>query len=340
METASLRIQEDRIIEQIKRRIPSAEAGDLRLGIGDDAAVIRTRRGEWVVTCDQFLENVHFVATRQPADSVGYKALTRATSDVFAMGGRPRFFLLSMALPASRTGRWLEQMISGMARAARDFGLRLAGGDTARVERDISLNITVIGEIETGWVIGRAGARAGDGIYVTGRLGGAELGLRLLNRNGTMRARDRALLRPHFYPRLPVEFALWLGRKRMASAMMDISDGLSTDLSRLCARSRVAARIYARRIPKVSVPKALRNDPKFDPLTLALHGGEDYGLLFTAAPRHAKQIPARLGGTQVHCIGEIIAGSGVMMVEEDGTARELRPAGWDHFAVHSRRGER
>jgi thiamine-monophosphate kinase len=332
-----LRIVEDELIERIRRRIPSSEGGALRLGIGHDAALIHPEGRDWVVTCDQFLEGAHFLADKHPPASVGYKALVRATSDVVAMAARPRFFLLSLALPAERTGTWLNQMLSGMARASELFGLRLAGGDTARSPGErgsVALNLMVLGEALRGRAIGRAGARPGDGIFVTGVLGQAQLGLELLMRGIVGQREYRRLLAPHCYPALPLAFALWLGRNHFPSAMMDISDGLSTDLTRLCGASRVGARIYADQLPAVAVPGSLLQIPEPDPLSLALHGGEDYGLLFTVPRRIVSRIPKIFGRTRITCIGEIVRGSGVRIVAPGGEVSSLIPGGWDHFARH------
>ena len=175
-----MRAAEDDLIERVRRRIPSSAGGALRLGIGHDAALIRSEGRNWVVTCDQFLEGVHFLIDKHPPQSVGYKALARATSDIAAMAARPRLFLLSLALPVERTGTWLNAMLSGMARASKRFGLRLAGGDTARSpdpKGRVALSVTVLGETTREREIGRAGARPGEGIYVTGVLGRAQLGL-------------------------------------------------------------------------------------------------------------------------------------------------------------------
>lgn len=330
-----MQIIEDELIERIRRRIPSSEGGALRLGIGHDAALIHPGKQDWAVTCDQFLEGAHFLIDKHPPASIGYKALTRATSDIVAMGARPRFFLLSLVLPVERTGAWLGELLSGMARASKLLGLRLAGGDTARSPGKrgrVALNLMVLGEVQAGRKSGRAGARPGDGIYVTGVLGRAQLGLELLLRGVAGRRKYRKLLAPHYFPLLPVEFGLWLGRNRLPSAMMDISDGLSTDLTRLCRASGVGARIYAEQIPAVSVPGWLVQTPAFVPLALALHGGEDYGLLFTAPRRMAPRIPRIFGGTRITRIGEIVSGSGVSMVGERGKISSLTPGGWDHFA--------
>lgn len=330
-----MRIIEDELIERIRRRIPSSEGGTLRLGIGHDAASIHPGGHDWVVTCDQFLEGAHFLTDKHPPESVGYKALVRATSDVVAMAARPRFFLLSLVLPAERTGTWLNRMLSGMARASRLFGLRLVGGDTARSPQrkgQVALNLMVIGEARRGRPIGRTNARPGDAIYVTDVLGRAQLGLEVIMREVVGWRKYRRLLSPHYYPALPLTFALWLGRNQLPSAMMDISDGLSTDLTRLCRASGVRARIYADRIPAVAVPESLRQKRGLDPLRLALHGGEDYGLLFTIPKGMVSRIPPMFGLTRITCIGEILRGSGVSLASSDGKVSSLAPGGWDHFA--------
>ena len=322
--------REDDLIERIRRGMPSNVGGDLRVGIGDDAAVLSSGPGkEWVLSCDQFLENAHFRMEVHPPEVVGYKALARATSDLGAMGARPRLFLLSLALPAERTGRWLDRMISGMRRAARRFGLRLAGGDTAKSGL-VALNLTVLGDIVSGDAVLRSGARPGDSVFVSGRLGGAQLGLKLVLQSARQRVRWRRLLRPHYYPELAIGLGVWLARRRMASAMMDLSDGLSTDLGRLCHASGVGARIDARAIPAVIVPEALRRRGH-DPLALALHGGEDYGLLFAVPKRLVGRIPDSFDGTRITRIGEIVRGREVELVDLSGKTKPLEAKGWDHF---------
>src|ERR1700730_10542733 len=213
---------EDALIARIRRGIPSSAGGILRLAIGDDAAILRLRRGrEWVVTCDQFIEDVHFVKALHPPEVVGYKALARATSDLAAMGAVPRVFLVSLALPASCAGVWLTTMTHGMARAARKFGVTLAGGDTARRparNAAVTLSLTVLGEIEAGRGIQRNSALPGDAIFVTGVLGAAQLGLEIVLRGWA--GSYRRLVAPHFYPKPCLDVGRWLVRRRIASAMM------------------------------------------------------------------------------------------------------------------------
>src|ERR1700735_1844964 len=253
---------EDALIQRIAKGMPSATSelqtkaatarARLLLGIGDDAAAITTdERTDLVLSCDAFIEDMHFLAHLHPADSVGYKALVRAASDLAAMGAAPRLWLLTLALPASRTGAWLDGFIAGMRRAARLLGMRLAGGDTTKAET-VAIGITVVGEMAHGRAVRRDGARPGDAIYTSGVLGRAQLGLELMRRGWAAPgrgARVRALMQAHLYPRIPIALGAWLAERGVASAMMDISDGLSTDLTRLCKASGVGAGLIARGIP-------------------------------------------------------------------------------------------
>ena len=330
--------RESQLVERTARAIPSRAGGLLRLGIGDDAAILRPRRGmDWVLSCDAFLEGIHFLANLHPADSVGYKALARATSDLAAMGATPRLFLLTLAIPASRTGAWLDGFLRGMARAAREFGLRLAGGDTTRSARTFA-SITVLGEIGTGKAIRRAGARPGDLIYVSGVLGRAQLGLELVRRGMGGDPRLRELLQPHLCPKIHIELGAWLAGRGIPSAMMDISDGLSTDLARLCAARRVGARIDAGRLPSVTITEqvARRLPPRArDPLQLALHGGDDYVLLFTVPPKKEKLLRRAPGFRHFARIGVVTRERRIALVQESGRVEILRPLGWDPFRQSS-----
>jgi thiamine-monophosphate kinase len=329
---------EDQLVARTARAIPSRAGGTLQLGIGDDAAILRPKSGmDWVLSCDAFLEEIHFLANLHPADSVGYKALARASSDLAAMGATPRLFLLTLAIPAKCTGAWLDGFMRGMARAARELGLRLAGGDTTRSTK-VCISITVLGEIRAGKAVRRAGARVGHLIYISGTLGRAQLGLELV-RHGKARDRHiRELLRPHLYPQIQIELGKWLGSHGIPSAMMDISDGLSTDLARLCLASQVGARIYAGRLPSVTITKLVvrRLPPRArDPLRLALHGGDDYGLLFTVPPKKEKLLRRAPGFLHFARIGMITRDRRIVLVHEPGRSEILRPFGWDPFRQSS-----
>jgi thiamine-monophosphate kinase len=309
-------------------------SGFLTLGIGDDAALVSASPGhELVLTCDWFLEGTHFLREKHPADAVGWKCLARAVSDIAAMGALPRCFLLSLALPRQLAGPWLEDFLGGLQRAAKSFGCSLAGGDTTQ-QREVLINVTVVGEVRRGQEVRRSGARPGDIIYVSGRLGEAELGWRLLRERKRRAGVREARLQKHFYPEPRLKLGRWLSEKRMASAMMDLSDGLSSDLRRLCEVSGVGAALRANLLPTVRVTKLERRGPgqgKVDPLQLALHGGDDYELLFTVPKSKAERLPALVGGVAITRIGEVTQSRQVMVTDGNGRSRVLEPFGWDPF---------
>ncbi len=300
------------------------------LGIGDDAALFRPRPGhETILTCDWFLEGTHFLREKHPPDAVGWKCLARAVSDVAAMGGVPRCFLLSLALPATHTSRWLDLFLGGLRRASRKFRCALAGGDTTQ-RNEILINVTVVAEVPAGSAVLRSGARAGDVIYVSGRLGEAELGLRILRQSQGASSLKNALTRKHLYPEPRLALGQWLVKRGLATAMMDLSDGLSSDLPRLCAASAVGALLEEASIPQSRSPDVAHKHGH-DPRHLALHGGDDYELLFTVPPRKAKLLPRSFRGAGLSAIGRITRVRRLLVLEAEGHAKRLRPRGWDPF---------
>jgi len=320
-------MNEEQVLERIASgaNTPQLSAAGVHLGIGDDAALFAPRAGrEMILTCDWSLEGTHFLRDKHPADAVGWKSLARAVSDVAAMGGTPRCYLLSLALPASHTGRWLGEFLRGLQRASRAFRCELAGGDTTRRD-EILINITVAGEIAPGQALRRTGARAGDLIFVSGRLGESDRGWeRLQKTRGRVRADDR-LLRKHLYPEPRLALGEWLAKNGLATAAMDLSDGLSIDLSRLCMASRVGALVDVASLPM------LRDVERGKAVKLALHGGDDYELLFTVRPQKAHHIPRRFGRLPLTQIGQIMRESKIEVREENGNVYRLRPGGWDPF---------
>jgi thiamine-monophosphate kinase len=348
------RTTENSILAKIAGGSPSNQSGKrlrgsfahgkrLSLGIGDDAALFRSSRGcETILTCDWFLEGTHFLRRKHPPDSVGWKCLARAVSDIAAMGGAPRCFLLSLAIPENATGEWLDKFLRGLRRAAQHFDCALAGGDTTR-RKEILINVTVIGEIAPGRALRRDGANPGDLLYVSSRLGEAERGLRLLQPSN--RAAERVLrtnnaqLRRHLYPEPRLALGQWLVKNRIATSAMDISDGLSSDLPRLCAASGVGARVDAAKLPVVTIPSAAcsprhvsgRKALASDVLSLALHGGDDYELLFTAPKSKELQIPPAFAGVAITSIGEITANRKIFLVGTQTQPTLLESRGWDPF---------
>jgi thiamine-monophosphate kinase len=323
-----------------QRAVPGR--GLVALGIGDDASLVRVAPGrELVLTADMLLEGVHFDFALHPAESAGHRALARSLSDVAAMGGTPRFALLSLAV-SPRAGRaWAEAFYRGFFRLARRFRTTLVGGDTAVSLSRVFIDVAVAGEVERGHALRRSGARVGDAIFVSGQLGLAALGLRWLQRpRGLARrwlprppGRNLALaLHKHLYPEPRCALGRFLSRRKLASAAIDLSDGLASDLARLCEASDVGATIDARLIPFPEVPM-----PPPEALRLALEGGEDYELLFTVPARQAKRIPAQYQGVPLTQIGIITRKKQRWLIGLDGRAKPLAAAGYDHFARASSR---
>jgi thiamine-monophosphate kinase len=309
-------------------------SSSVRLGAGDDAAILSpSGKTDLVLSCDAFVENTHFRLKTHPADSVGYKSLARAASDLAAMGAAPRYFLLTLALPKNLTSGWLDDFLRGMARAAQELRISTIGGDTTTAAA-VSISITVVGEVPRGRTIQRYGARPGDLIYVSGKLGRAQLGLELVLRGEARNPGFRAAVQPHLYPTIQIALGEWLAQNHLATAMMDISDGLSADLSRLCEVSRVGARIYAEKIPQVIIPNHAAKKlakRKLDPLQMALHGGDDYELLFTLSPRNVKRIRRVSKSSHLVAIGEITDDRKLQLIDSAGRGIPLKPQGWDPF---------
>lgn len=305
-------MNEDAWIDRIVARLPAyarprSGSGGLVLGIGDDAAIYRPAPGEDLVfTTDMMHEERHFLRG-YPPDSVGWKALCRSLSDIAAMGAQPRFALLSLAVAPWVKTAWIDAFYDGFLALAAKYGVPLAGGDLGRAAQT-SMDVMVCGSLPAGAALRRDTARTGDRLYVSGALGGGILGLRS--------PRNRAARERHLRPEPRVALGLALRRRGIASAAMDLSDGLSTDLSRLARASGLSAQLWR---PLPGFPGASEAD--------ALHGGDDYELLFTASP--SVRVPSRLAGTPVHPVGELVEGApGHLFFEGE----PLRPAGWDHFA--------
>src|SRR5277367_5051431 len=330
------RLAESAILEQIESLAAARtiRRSGLTVGIGDDAAIFTAARGyEQILTCDWFLEGTHFLRDRHPPDAIGWKCLARAVSDVAAMGGAPRCFLLSLALPASHTGSWLTEFLRGLRRASKRFPCALAGGDTTR-GKDILINVTVVGEVRRGTAVLRSGAKPGDIVFASGRLGTAELGLRLLRASKRLANSRDPVLQKHLYPEPRLALGRWLAESRLASAMMDLSDGLSTDLPRLCAASGVGARLAVDSIPTAQLLQS-KQIGRHNLLDLAFHGGDDYELLFTVPLEKRKRVPRSFRGLPITPIGEITRDRGLLVIGSDGRKGPLRDRGWDPFRKSS-----
>lgn len=318
------------IIEYVRRR--AGRSRSVRVGIGDDAAVLAgDARQDWVVTTDLMIEDVHFLRQVQPPRAVGHKAVARSLSDMAAMAAVPRYALIALAVPPELPTQWVKEFFAGALALARRHRVVLAGGDLARSGR-IIVDVPILGKVEKGKAIRRKGAQPGDVVFVSGELGRARLGLAVLRaRVGEEDAVVRAAVRAHFYPQPRLALARAL-RRYPVTAMIDVSDGLSSDLHHLCAASRVGARLEAPRIPAMRISSRLAQQLGVSALELALHGGEDYELLFTVPARAAGRLPRRLAGVRLHRIGEILRGHAMVLVDGEGRKRPLVARGWDHFA--------
>ncbi len=293
------------------------------VGIGDDCAVLRIPRGhEALVTTDFSLENVHFKRAWHSPESVGHRCLTRGLSDIAAMGGDPLAVFLSLALPRDLPQSWVDGFLRGLLKLADEFNVSLAGGDTAQSPGGIMADIVVLGSVLKGKAVLRSGARPGDLIYVTGELGASATAIALLS--GGKRLRPSDFVR-HFYPSPRVAVGRFLRQKGLASAMIDLSDGLSTDLGHICEESGVSGELETEAIPLATIGKSARRVE----LKFALHGGEDYELLFTAPPR--KRVPAQIAGVSVRQIGVVTGGRQIFLVNKKGARQKLQPQGWEHF---------
>lgn len=281
------------VIEGI-RRASGTRNPLIRLGIGDDCAVLRPPRGqELLLTTDFSLEGRHFRQDWHPAESVGHRCLARGLSDLAAMGGQPIAAFLSLALPRGYDPAWLAGFLAGFNRLAAHFGVELAGGDTAQAPGEqILADIVLTGSAPRGTALLRSGARPGDHLYVTGSLGGSAVELERLKEGAGFAARFGGS-HPHLYPEPRLAVGQALRRRGLATACMDLSDGLSSDIHRLTEASQVTAKINEAAIPLSAGGT----------LTQALDGGEDYELLFTAGPE--TRMPRRLGGVAITRIGEV-----------------------------------
>lgn len=309
-------LAEKELIRRIRRAAGVPKSG---MGIGDDCAVLQLPRGqETLITTDFTLENVHFRREWHSAESVGHRCLARGLSDIAAMGGEPRAVFLSLALPRDEDQLWVEDFLSGLFDLAARYNVHLAGGDTAQSPDGVLADIVVLGSVPKGKAVLRSGARVGDFIYVTGFLGKSSRTLLELRQGERLRA-TRAHRR-HFFPEPRIDAGRLLREKKLATAMIDTSDGLSTDLQHICDESHVGAVLY---------PDALPRLPGKQGLQFALHGGEDYELLFTARPN--RHVPKQIRDVPVTRIGEIISGNSIYLATRKGRIQPLEVAGWEHF---------
>lgn len=326
------------ILRRIRAAAPRSAVSGLRLGIGDDCALLGLQPDEEAaVTTDLSIAGRHFRLDWHAPETIGHRTLARGLSDLAAMGARPVAAFLSLGLPPELTharGRgisWIDRFYTGFLALAKEVGVPLAGGDLAQSPLALA-DVVLVGAVRRGRALLRSGARPGDLLYVTGALGGAAAGLGQLatlaaasKRAGPPKipAKLMGLLTPHLTPRPRLAQGLWLQKRGLASAAIDVSDGLSTDLTHLCEESGVAAEIDATALPLHAGAS----------LEQALDGGEDYELLFAAAP--TARIPRAIAGVRVTRIGRVLrrrAGQPLITLVTESGREALEPRGWQHFA--------
>jgi thiamine-monophosphate kinase len=325
----AVQIGERALIAQIRRVAAAAKNRAVVTGIGDDCAVLRLparqgKQADVLVTTDFTLEGIHFRRDWHSPESVGHRCLARGLSDIAAMGGEPVAVFLSLALPRDLPQSWVGRFMRSLISLAERYGVSLAGGDTAESPNGILADIIVVGSAPKDKALLRTGARPGDLIYVSGELGGSAAAVAEMRKQPRRKLNRRDYPR-HFFPEPRLELGRILREKGLTSAMIDTSDGLSTDLAHTCEESGVGAEIQAELIPRARVGKPSREVD----LPFALHGGEDYELLFTV-PR-GRRIPSRIAGIPLTQIGEITRIRRIFLFDQRGVGHKLEPRGWEHF---------
>ena len=331
----------ERALIRLIKETSASTAPELIRGIGDDCAVFGTSdAGQWLITTDSLVDQVHFDRDWHPPELLGRKSIAVNLSDIAAMGGVPRFVLLSLCLPVSLASEWLQRWLSGVSAILAEQGCVLIGGDTVR-GRELVISVTVIGQAGGGKILYRTGARPGDTVYVSGPLGSAAAGLALFQRakeQGTDPEwpQWQALLDAHLNPTPQVELGQQLGLSGCVSAMQDISDGLATDLAHICHESGTGSVIHAERLPALPSLDSAATFLAQEKLDLLLKGGEDYQLLFTVRPGRGKELETSLMNSLYHRIypvGLITEGQGVILQKNDGSHSDITFQGYEHLSA-------
>jgi thiamine-monophosphate kinase len=319
------------LIQRIQK-LSSRRAPGVVVGIGDDAAALKVSSSALLLaTTDMLIEGVHFDLSFADYFSLGWKSAAANLSDIAAMGGLPRFCLTSLALPPRISVEHISEFYSGFSALLAINKTVLAGGDTCSSRRDLVISVTVLGEVKKKRMVTRVGAKAGDKVYVTNTLGDAAAGLELLKAGGREQgAGGRKLIEKHLRPIPRVEWGREIALSECASAMIDVSDGLSSDLSHICEQSNVGAVVYSGKVPFSKALLRSAGSLKKTPLHYALSGGEDYELLFTTPPAKIKRLQSL--NIPVTEIGEITRTRGLIIVDEKNRKKRLKPTGYNHFS--------
>ena len=328
------------IIEWLNSQNHDGKAGLIH-GIGDDCAVLeKDSDRSWLVSMDTLVETVHFDLRWHPSEKLGRKAVAVNVSDISAMGGKPVFILLSLGLPQAFDPSWVHAFSEGLSGACKEYGCLLIGGDTVLSREGVIITITVIGEVPADEVIYRSGALPGDTIWVSGELGLAAAGLELCQSGVKYNAQSlQVLVESHLNPQPRIRLGRLLAKSRLAHAMMDLSDGLATDLSHLCKQSGVGAILHSQLLPTSPALSEASRLLQQDPLDLMIKGGEDYELVLTAKADATPEILAlsKKVGVQVTQVGEIDDKQGVRLLMPESASSQQKEvnvsfSGFDHFS--------
>jgi len=308
------------------------------LGIGDDCAVISWKgQKKLLVTTDLLIDGVHFISEEISPLDLGYKSLAVNLSDIAAMGGRPRWAFLSMAIPENTAISWLDDFFRGWKQLSRQTGIHLLGGDTTSSKDGVVINVAVAGEAEGRYIKYRSGARPGDVVAVTGDLGDSEGGLRLILQktpSSNLSPDERYLIRRHYRPRPHLEEGWFLARQPEVRAMMDVSDGIDSDLRRIMERSGCGAKIHLETLPVSPALKKCARRLGWNIEAVAAAGGEDYCLLLTVSRQEFPSLAERFYrrfGRPLSAIGQITAEKNQLLYLRDGHPVKLEKSGYDHF---------
>lgn len=292
-------------------------------GIGDDAAVVKIGHGlAMIFTTDMLIEDVHFSLEYEDFFDIGWKSLAVNLSDIASMGGRPKWGVVSVGLPVNIPVDNVDKLAQGIASLARKYQVAIVGGDTVKSPDRLVINIALLGESAQKDVLYRRGAVAGDALFVTGKLGEAAAGLEALK---TGRQISKLLLKRYRRPEPRIKESALLVKHKLASSMIDVSDGLSLSVKFICQQSKTGAKIYLDKIP---LNRQLASNNYQQALHWALNGGEDYELLFTVPPPKIKKA---LGFFPKGLIGEIVPGKKITLLDQNNQEVNFKNSGYDHF---------
>jgi thiamine-monophosphate kinase len=331
-------LSERNLIEYIRKNAACSSGHSLIRGIGDDCAVFgKTASGSWLVSTDMLVDGVHFNRAWHPPGLLGRKSIAVNLSDIAAMGGVPRFFLLSMSLPAGLSSDWLFQWLEGVTGILEEYNCVLIGGDTV-LSKELNISVTVIGEQHPSGILYRAGARAGDTVYVSGPLGLSAAGLEILKiaseKNQPFEDKWKILVDAHLDPTPQIHLGQALCKSGYVSAMQDISDGLATDLSHICKESGVGAVIHEDRLPSLPLLDQACEVFALQKFDCILRGGEDYQLVFTVKQGLEKDLEELLrntGNQTIFPVGTVEKGQGVFLEDKEGGRLEITFQGYEHL---------